>query len=76
MAELESKKFQYKKDRMDWIMIGIVVFTLACFALIFYGLDFFERTDADPNESRSNVTDLVNNKEELERQLREYTENN
>ena len=74
MAELENKKFVYKKDRMDWVMIGILIFSLACFGLIFYGLDYFERTDAPQTESRNNVSDLVNNKEELERQLREYTE--
>jgi len=75
MAELENKKFVYKKDRMDWVMIWILIFTVACFGLIFYGLDYFENTDSQQAESRNNVSDLENNKEELERRLREYTEN-
>jgi len=75
MAELENKKFQYKKDRMDWIMIWIIIFTIACFAFLFYGFQYFQSPNgADVDSGRDDIEDLANNKAELERRLQEYVD--
>lgn len=75
MAELENKKFQYKKDRMDWVMIWIIIFTVACFGFLFYGFQYFQSPDGTTPAGRNDINDLVNNQAELERQLQEYADN-
>ncbi len=72
MAELESKKFIYKKNRMDWMLVMIILFTFICFAAIFYGLRYFENTETRVDNGQDQIADLVQNKAILERQINDY----
>ena len=76
MTEVPNKKFKYKKDGQDWILIGIILFTIVCFAAIFYGIDYFN--ELGTNRSTDNSSQIENyeeNKAALERQIQEYLVN-
>ena len=76
MAEVPQKKFKYKKDGHDRIMVAIVLFTLLCFVGIFYGLRYFDDYGVTrETDDRNQIDELIENREELEQQLREYLEN-
>lgn len=73
MTEVPNKKFKYKKDGQDWILIGIIVFTLICFAAIFYGLDYFnELGTTRPADDSGQIENFAENKAALEEQIQEY----
>ena len=83
MAELPNQKFKYKKDRLDWIMILIMIFTIACFIGIFYGMQYFNDRDIiRETDDRNQIDEMIQNRALLERQIREqigetdYTQNN
>ena len=73
MAELENKKFKYRKDRMDNILIGIILFSLLCVGLIVYGTRYFDGYNQvrDSND-RNQINELVENRAILEQQINEY----
>ena len=73
MTEVPPKKFQYKKDEKDWVLIGIIIFTLVCFGLIFYGIRYFDgyQTTRETN-NRNEINELVENRQILEEQINQY----
>lgn len=75
MIEVPNQKFKYKKDRLDQVMIGIVLFTLLCFGVIFYGLQYFnEQSTTRETDDRNQLNELIKNRTELERQIAEELE--
>lgn len=73
MSEVPPKKFKYKKDEKDWVLIGIILFTFVCFGLIFYGIQYFD--SFQPNRQtleRNELNELVENREKLEQQINQY----
>lgn len=71
---MENKKFQYKKEPLDWGIITIIIFTVIVFGFIFYGTAYFSGDDRllrDLNDP-SQVRDLYEQRNELERQIQEY----
>ena len=71
MAELEAKKFKYKKDGIDTIIIWIIIFTVACFALIFWGMQYFQPTFSTSEDDRpgNGFEEFNQNATELQRQI-------
>ena len=45
MQKASNNKFIYKKDTTDWEIIFVVLMTIALFAFIFYGNQYFEGRD-------------------------------
>ncbi|MFW0871171.1 MAG: hypothetical protein ACKKL4_01820 [Patescibacteria group bacterium] len=75
MSELPPKKFKYKKDQKDWVLIGIIIFTFICFGLIFYGIRYFDSYQTDRESlNRNEFNELVKNREALENQINQYLE--
>lgn len=75
MTELPNQKFKYKKDNHDWIMIGIGIFTLICFAAIFYGIQYFNNYNVvRETDDRNQIDEMIQNRQKLEQQIQEYIE--
>ena len=73
MSKVPPKKFQYQKDYFDWIYIWIIVFTLVCFGVIFYGISYFgERQVPTSITGEGNIQELVEDREKLQQQISEY----
>ena len=75
MSEVPAKKFKYKKDEKDWVLIGIIIFTFACFGLLFYGIRYFDSNQMGINREgmeRNEINELVENRQALENQINQY----
>lgn len=71
MEQTKQTKFIYKKDHYDLGIIFIIILTLACFGLIFYGSKYFN--DATPVvDNGSDISELIKNKTALEKQIQDY----
>jgi cell division protein FtsB len=76
MSEMPPKKFKYKKDEKDWVLIGIIIFTLVCFALIVLSIRYFDtlQTSTGDTIQRNELDELVENRDKLEEQINQYVQ--
>lgn len=75
MTEMPNQKFKYKKDGHDKVMIAIIIFTLICFAGIFYGMQYFEGYNTvRETDDRNQIDELIQNRQKLEQQIQDYIE--
>ncbi len=73
MNKIPHKRFQYHKDHFDWIFIGIMIFTLFCFALVFYGIDYFESRSVSPGVApEGTLEELIENRDKLQQKIDDY----
>ena len=67
----ENKQFNYKKDKIDWLIVGIIGFTIFVFVFIFVIMPYLERSGYVGSDEDSYRQELIEQRSELQRQIRE-----
>lgn len=76
MIEVSPKKFQYKNDSTDNLVIWIIILTLICFAGIIYGSKLLNPPqEYIESDHRPGLRDFEHNRVELEKQIDQYRQN-
>jgi len=76
MQKASNNKFIYKKDTTDWEIIFVVLMTIALFAFIFYGNQYFEgRDEVRSPDDHKEINKMVNERSNLEDELNRYRDN-